>query len=112
LKDLSVSAIFFRLSSSTKLGKGACNADNMSVGTFANAPAAKRCIMLQAMCRRFVDTKYPALKSPFDKMFFDFVDKLVSQIEKVDDVHASYHENERAMQRMHTKPQPLGPWSH
>jgi hypothetical protein len=95
LKDPSVSALFFRLSSSTKLGKGACNADNMSVGTFANAPAAKRCIMLQAMCRRFVDTKGPALKSPFDRRFFDFVDQLVSQIEKVDVVHASYHESGR-----------------
>jgi hypothetical protein len=27
--------------------------------------------------------------------FFDFVDQLVSQIEKVDDVHPSYHENGR-----------------
>jgi hypothetical protein len=95
LKDPSVSALFFRLSTSTKLGKGACNADNMSFGTFANAPAAKRCIMLQAMCRRFVNTKCPALKSPCNKNIFDFVDQLVSQIEKVDDVHASYHENWR-----------------
>ena len=91
----SVSALFYRLSSTANLGKGACNADNMSVGTFSNAPAAKRCIMLQAMCRRFTNMKCPALKSPFDKRFFDFVDQLISQIEKVDDVHLSYHENGR-----------------
>jgi hypothetical protein len=78
-----------------KLGKGACNAENMSVGTFANSPANKRCIMLQAMYRRFVDTKGPAFKSPYDRRFFDFVNQLVSQIEKVDDVHTSYHENGR-----------------
>jgi hypothetical protein len=47
------------------------------------------------MCRRFVNTKCPALKSPRDRRIFDFVGPLVSQIEKVEDVHLSFHENGR-----------------